>query len=505
MKSPITKLAAAVVIIAMSLSLIPFNNSISSSAYAFEQTIEANNSIRNLHILMSRSKGNKYLSVEIWARCDNNGKATNLRAEISDDISEDDNQIRYFTWNDGILEIWWPLRNALYVCRTNENEIERYWRQLVNEYNPIVLYQRLYDESKLNESIELNINDLSRYHDFIRVQFKNHDNDTIKELLVDSKTKLVKQYTERDFSDDENTFDMKIEYLSYNQPFDESIFKLSEIPDNVMVYDRTNQLLGLEQGELTDNEIAKVLVQSFLQAAIAKNYEEVSRLMESELGDTFEELIVSSDIVEKFFRNNFNANLEQVISIGEPKSYMSWLDILYVPCKVKIKDEKGSSRIVDIQITVKSVKYESSNRWIINSLDKMGLILSGESVGDYQIGMSKDDVLKRLGKPKALFYGDERYTFKNLPDKYYMAYNEISFYISEGLVEGITALGPSYKFPNGLSVGDTEESVIQAFGDDFRVREFESKDFLYFDKEGLMFEIDKKNRTVLEINIFPKK
>ena len=142
MESPVTKLAAVtVVIIAISLSLIPFNNSISSSAYAFEQTIEANNSIHNLHILMSRSKGNKYLSVEIWAMCDNNGKATNLRAEISDDISEDDNQLRYFTWNDGILEIWWPSRNALYVCRTNENEIERYWQQLVNEYNPRVLYQ----------------------------------------------------------------------------------------------------------------------------------------------------------------------------------------------------------------------------------------------------------------------------------------------------------------------------------------------------------------------------
>jgi len=46
-------------------------------------------------------------------------------------------------------------------------------------------------------------------------------------------------------------------------------------------------------------------------------------------------------------------------------------------------------------------------------------IVPGLRVGEYTFGMSKQDVLKRLGKPRAIFYGDEKYTLDNLPRHYY--------------------------------------------------------------------------------------
>ena len=130
-------------------------------------------------------------------------------------------------------------------------------------------------------------------------------------------------------------------------------------------------------------------------------------------------------------------------------------------------------------------------------------IVPGVRVGDYTFGMSKDDVLESLGEPKAIFYGDKRYTLDNLPRKYFMHYGDVSFGMTGDSVTGITALSPSYKFANGLGVGDSEQKIKELFGTDFQIREFERKDFLSYEDEGLMFEIHKEDRTIMEINVSP--
>ncbi|MHC4426456.1 MAG: M56 family metallopeptidase [Planctomycetota bacterium] len=130
-------------------------------------------------------------------------------------------------------------------------------------------------------------------------------------------------------------------------------------------------------------------------------------------------------------------------------------------------------------------------------------IVPGVRVGDYTFDMSRDDVLERLGKPKAIFHGDNRYTLDNLPKKYFMHYGDVSFGMTGDSVTGITALSPSYKFANGLGVGDSAQKIKEVFGDDFSIREFARKDFLSYEDKGLMFEINKQNGTVIEINVSP--
>jgi HEAT repeat protein len=132
------------------------------------------------------------------------------------------------------------------------------------------------------------------------------------------------------------------------------------------------------------------------------------------------------------------------------------------------------------------------------------VIIPGLRVGDYRLGMSKDDVLKKLGKPKMIFHSGERYTLENLPRKYFMVFDDISFGIVDDSVEGIGVLSPLYKFANGLGVGDSEQKIKQAFGDDFHLKETEGKDFLTYKDKGLQFEIHKKNRTVMEIGVSHK-
>jgi beta-lactamase regulating signal transducer with metallopeptidase domain len=131
------------------------------------------------------------------------------------------------------------------------------------------------------------------------------------------------------------------------------------------------------------------------------------------------------------------------------------------------------------------------------------IIIPGHRVGDFIFNMTEDDILEALGRPKVIFYGDQKYTFDNLPRKYFMHYGDLSFHIVDDKVKGITVLSPSYKFPNRIKVGDSEQKVKKAFGEDFRVEKHRAKDFLYYKDENVMFEIHKQDRTVMEINVTP--
>ncbi|MCX5646431.1 MAG: hypothetical protein NTZ17_17385 [Phycisphaerae bacterium] len=117
--------------------------------------------------------------------------------------------------------------------------------------------------------------------------------------------------------------------------------------------------------------------------------------------------------------------------------------------------------------------------------------------------LSKDQVLEKFGKPKHIFYGDKTYTLENLPETYFMVYEDVSFGVHEGAVGGLTLLSPRYAFGNGIRVGDTEAKIKQAFGPDSVLRETEFKDFLIYESLGVNFEISKQDRSAMEINIEP--
>ncbi|MFB0516132.1 MAG: S8 family serine peptidase, partial [Candidatus Neomarinimicrobiota bacterium] len=129
------------------------------------------------------------------------------------------------------------------------------------------------------------------------------------------------------------------------------------------------------------------------------------------------------------------------------------------------------------------------------------IIVPGVRVGEYTIGMSKDEVLRKLGEPKKIHLGDESYTLNNLPRRYNMIFDDIAFEIDNDSVKGIGVHSTLYKFTNGLGVGDSEQKIKQAFGDDFQQREGKGADVLTYKDKGLVFEIHKKKRTIIEIGI----
>ncbi|MHC4736735.1 MAG: M56 family metallopeptidase, partial [Planctomycetota bacterium] len=195
----------------------------------------------------------------------------------------------------------------------------------------------------------------------------------------------------------------------------------------------------------------------------------------------------SEQKIKKVFGNDFH--------IRESK----WKDFLYYRDKGLMFEINKQDRTV-MEINVSPIKSSKPHK---KALGPDNIIIPGLRVGEYTFNMTKDHILESLGKPGVIFYGDNKYTLDDLPEKYYMPYEDISFLIVNGSVKGITALSPSYKLTNGLRVGDSEKRIKQVLGDDFKIKETKWKDFLSYKDEGLMFEIHKQDRTVMEINVSP--
>ena len=117
------------------------------------------------------------------------------------------------------------------------------------------------------------------------------------------------------------------------------------------------------------------------------------------------------------------------------------------------------------------------------------IIVPGERVGDFKLGMSKDDVLKKLGKSEA---------------ENSIKADGIILNIVDDKITSIDVLSSLYKFINGLGIGDSEQKIKQTFGDEFQLKETEGKDFLIYGDQGLQFEINKKNRTLMELSVISK-
>ena len=153
----------------------------------------------------------------------------------------------------------------------------------------------------------------------------------------------------------------------------------------------------------------------------------------------------------------------------------------------------------------------SHNLWADQRDGPNHTIVPGVGVGDYMFGMSKDDVLKRLGKPETIQLGEnevvrrgeEKYNLNKLPRECILYFGAVFFGIEDDLVDVIGVRGPLYKLSNGFGVGDSAQNIKQAFGEDFKRREEMGRNYLCYDAKGLAFAIEDKSQAVTEIVVYP--
>jgi len=510
MNSRITKLAtAAVLTLAVVLGVTLIDRS-ATPAYAVDQTIAAIQTIRTLHLRVTGNENgienNEY--TEAWIKCDATGRMTNLRVNIYEGLVNEGGEGQYHAvWNNGVDKIWKPSENKLFIYRVNDTEARM--NDFAKRYDPKFMQHKLYDASQNKEQFNVTIDD-SEHEGFIYVEVLDRDNKSRLELLVDPETKLVAQLDEYDLDKQGGKLTMRVEFLAYNQPIDPELFEFNDIPEDVLVIDKAHELLGIKKEAMSDHEVAVEVVRQCLEATIAQDYDKVSRLMEGDPGDT----------IENFIQEELGTRLVRVVSMGQPRPFKTWQHILYVPCEIEVENGAGTRWTVNIITMARSIDYQSGNRWVmideqlqVDEPDHIvneilgsfvrGIIVPDVCVGDYLLGMSKDNVLARRGEPESFGYEGEGFAPNNLPNTYYIEYHDLWFFMQDGSVTGILIKKPFYQFANGLKMGDSMENIIQTFGHDFIVIiESESEFILTYKDKGLSFWLNKENNAINGIEVY---
>lgn len=320
MKSPITKLAAAAAIIVVGALAITFLQQSATPAYAIEQTIEANHSVRFLHIKNFKAEHDE--PKEFWLEFDQYGQFVNARIHTPEWEPHDGPKVT--VWAENIAQVWLKKKNVLAIIK--DKSVAQHMLNFAKECDPKLAVQRLYEQQAQGE-VDIKIDyPLDKAEPIVVTATylpESSKPDKREVLLVDQATKLVVAMEYHQLKDGQYQYLGVSEYYDYNQPIAPEMFALSDVPADALILDQVTQKIGLAQGNLSDNEIATEVARQFFQALIDKDYHKAGRLYQGIPAEKMQE--VYGQI--RFIR---------IVSIGEPTPETTF-GKLRVPCTIEIQ------------------------------------------------------------------------------------------------------------------------------------------------------------------------
>ena len=144
MNSRVTKLAiaaAVIVVAAIGLQFIPG----APTAYALGDTIEANHSVRYLHIKMFRD-GHEDEPQEFWITCNEEGQVDNARYFLPEWCSPEEGA-KSITWSQGVVKIWFHKKESYLICR-DDVKVQKRMLELLQDSDPRYAIERLSEQEK---------------------------------------------------------------------------------------------------------------------------------------------------------------------------------------------------------------------------------------------------------------------------------------------------------------------------------------------------------------------
>ena len=342
MKSRMTKLAAAAaIIVAVVLSISVFDKSI-GTAYAIEQTIEANRGLWFIHLKCEPSTHGHV--DEIWAQFDDNRQLTNLRMNFLDTVDGPKDVV----WKEGKAEVWFKANKGIAVLK--EKNILAQLKMSYKSFDPKLIGEQLY-YVQADEKKQIEIQESRSKDESITITWTRNGFRTV--YKVDPETKLLQQFEKYELKDGEYKFLGRTRYLDYNQPFDPEIFVLNP-PAEVMRADQTTQEVGMAKGDLSEEEIAVEMTRQFLEALIDQDYTKVGKLIANIPAEWVKQ--------QPFGKTKYI----RIVSIGKPVPYTK-TGSLRVPCKVEIEKD-GKITVQSIAPCIRQVYGQPERRQIIDVL-----------------------------------------------------------------------------------------------------------------------------------------
>ncbi len=354
MKSSITKLAAAAVImIAVILSINLFNESM-PSAYAIEQTIEANNNVRYLHIKIYTADEKE--PREGWLEFDRDGQVTKARINLPAWFFPTDGA-RVIVWKEDIEQVWDKSKNILGTMKANKDTKEQL-TAFLRKVDPRLAVKHIY-ELESQDKVKIEIAEPSDKTESITMtvtySLESSTPTQRKVLHIDPVTNLVSSIELYQLKNGEYQYDSTIELDEYNQSTNAQMFDLqNEVPSDVTHVDQTANDVGLAQGQLSDEEAAVEVVRQFLKSLIAEDYTRAGRLFP----------ILANQLQQQFGSVKFL----RIVSIG-PAVPNPELETKGFNVSFTIEIEENGKRITPTfeGIKVQQLRNQPS-RWVIVSL-----------------------------------------------------------------------------------------------------------------------------------------
>lgn len=355
MKSPMTKLAAAAVIIVAVVLSINIWDKTMPTAYALDQTIEANHTVRYLHI--KDFKPGEEEPKEFWIEFDQQGQVKSFRVYSPEWASPSDGA-KLTVWQEGKAKIWFKKKNGLLTIR--EERFAQLLLGLVRQVDPRLAVERLYEKENRGE-LNVDVEEPSAKTEPIIVTatypLEGPSPGKRVVLYVDQATKLVTAMDVYQMKDNEYQHRGLVEFHDYNQEIDPEMFTLDdEVPADAIRVDQTTQEVGLAQGDLSNEEIAVEVARQFLEALIDNDYAKTGKLIGG----------VPADWVKQ--QSFGKTKVLRIISIGSPSPHPNPGTMgLVVPCVVEIEEDGQVGQWKLDQLGVRPV-YNQAGRWQIFSV-----------------------------------------------------------------------------------------------------------------------------------------
>jgi hypothetical protein len=351
MKSRMTKLAAAAVIIIALVVLFQIPDSLLPTAYALQDTIEAYNSIRWLHVNQSKTVSTE-TRTELWLACDQQGNITRMRWEL-DNAGDSVGSLVLAGGSEG-SEVWLPKHN-LHLTGYGDASIMLGFD--VSELDPKLLIERLLQQQDRGEAI-VDIDEPGQKTEPIIVTVtypqSSRSENWKKVFHIDQANKLVKKIEKYELRNQQFQHVKTLQFSDYNQPIDQMMFTLTgDVPADAQVVDVSDIEAGLLQGDMTEEEIAVEITRQFFEAVIAKNFSRAGQLY----------LAAPDFLVEKSF---MGANMVKIISVGpvypdpDPDS-----DSMICSCKAVAEFDGQYYNVDAFRIKIERVDKET-NCWLIS-------------------------------------------------------------------------------------------------------------------------------------------
>ena len=310
MNSKITKFTFAVIITVTAVLSTNIFNGLVPVVFGVEQVIATNNNIRFLHVKEFRA--NQKEPNEFWIKSNEQGNVEKARYYLP----KTEDGIKLITWTPERTEHWAKSKNRFFIYQTKQ--IEGWMQSILEQCQPKLVMKKLLEEQNAGR-VDID----TQKPAVIVVTYKTEPKKEI--YYIDNTADLITHIEFYSIENNRQVLKSTTKFSDYNVPIDEKMFSLKDdLPKSVIVVDQINQLIGILQGNMTDEQAAAETARQFFQALIDKDYKKAG-------------LIYGGELEEYAKKEYGRLNVTKIISIGTPISQPDWDKHGFkVPCELEI-------------------------------------------------------------------------------------------------------------------------------------------------------------------------